>query len=46
MTPNHFHRVMQTPYFRMENQAPLKCKCLECKIENFFIRFFNKNRTK
>ncbi len=46
MAPKHFQSVMMSPYFRMDNQKPSKCKCLECKIENLFIKFFNKNRTK
>ena len=46
MTPKHFHKVMQSPYFRIDNQTQSKCKCLECKIENLFIRFFNKKRIK
>lgn len=41
MAPKHFHAVMMSPYFTMDNQKPLSCKCFRCKIENLFIKFFN-----
>ena len=41
MSPKHFQKVMNSPYFRMDNQVPSICKCFECRIENLFIKFFN-----
>ena len=46
MTPTHFGKVMRTPYFRMDQQVLSPCKCLECRLENFFIKFFNRRKTK
>jgi hypothetical protein len=46
MTPKHFSKVMHTPYFRMDQQVLSNCKCLECKVENLFIKFFNKKQRK
>ena len=46
MSPKHFGKVMTTPYFRMDQQVLSLCKCLECRIENLFIRFFNKKQIK
>ena len=46
MSPKHFGKVMNTPYFRMDQQVLSLCKCFECRIENFFIRFFNMKKIK
>jgi len=46
MAPKHFGKVMHTPYFRMDQQVLSNCKCLECRIENFFIKFFKEKRKK
>ena len=38
--PRYFSNVMKSPYFAANQQRPIKCNCLRCKIENLFKRFF------
>jgi hypothetical protein len=43
--PRHFANTMRSPYFQIEErQNPVKCKCISCKIENLFKRWFNPKR--
>jgi hypothetical protein len=46
MSPKHFQKVMNSPYFRMDNQVQSTCKCFECRVENLFIKFFNIKKIK
>ena len=46
MGRDHFGKVMRSPYFQYEeNQKECDCKSLFCRLENIFVRFFNKNKS-
>lgn len=40
--PRHFQKVMQSPYFIMDKTGIQRCPCFKCKLEAFFIKFFEK----
>ena len=44
MPRDHFSNVFKSPYFLMDKQEVSECKSFKCRIENLFVRFFNKEK--